>query len=248
MAEAGDNVYVAVRVRPLNQRFVVPLRLPFACVLAVCAGNLVRLLVHLLCFIHGSLLTFPHTTPPLCLSSELDQGDGSNWVVNDESLTQCTPNGRPIPTASYSYGKICLLCFFFLRFFRLHFLYIDTIGSAPDLSWCSSAGRASHPHSLGTQTLNHECSLFNFFLFFFILSVDHVFGSGSKTEEVYQTVAKQIVLSTMDGINGTYKRKREEESGVSLFLFFLFFLSPHPSSVSFLYRCNARARIHLAFD
>ena len=36
----------------------------------------------------------------------------------------------------------------------------------------------------------------------FFFCADHVFGSGSKTEEVYQTVAKKIVLSTMDGMNG----------------------------------------------
>eukprot|EP00729_Bicosta_minor_P023694 gene23694-9181_t len=96
MSMDGESVYVAVRVRPLNQR-------------------------------------------------ELDKGDGSNWVVNDDSLTQCTANGRPIPTASYSY--------------------------------------------------------------------DHVFGSGSKTEEVYQRVAKQIVLSTMDGINGTIFAYGQTSSG-----------------------------------
>lgn len=65
-------------------------------------------------------LTFLPSTSFRFVYSELDKGDGSNWVVNDDSLTQCTANGRPIPTASYSYGKNNMREELFVVFFHLH--------------------------------------------------------------------------------------------------------------------------------
>jgi len=42
---------------------------------------------------------------------------------------------------------------------------------------------------------------------------DHVFNTGCKTRQVYDNVAKDIVLSTMQGINGTLFAYGQTSSG-----------------------------------
>lgn len=140
----GESVYVAVRVRPLNQRWVrrSPFNVRFSSFAPLHDPSHANQPPRLRCICHSfsffslyilplsPFLTFLPSTSFRFVYSELDKGDGSNWVVNDDSLTQCTANGRPIPTASYSYGKnnmrriICCifpsasLTFFFFKYLQ----------------------------------------------------------------------------------------------------------------------------------